>query len=287
MITFGEIIKAKREVQNLLLREVSALTEIDQTSSFVGYYIKLRESNSLKLAIKSIAVQVNKIQTVRLFLYNLNKKTAEKYIDVITENFEKNFEVLSNWILDFTDRNNSGNVYLLGYYEHDAVNPQVWQLNADAKGYNYDNKTGVYLHDLIIPIRINKQFWNWTGTTYDLPQVTEMQQDYSNNVIFSYIIDVDYTNLLIDNKVRFAELLQYTFALRLVQDFFSNAFNQIQQSNLEKYKELEKRLKVDLNGFRIETEKSMGFSNGLVQNLLEEFSGIDNILFPLKRTLKF
>lgn len=31
MKTFGEIIKAKREEQNLLLREVSALTEIDQS----------------------------------------------------------------------------------------------------------------------------------------------------------------------------------------------------------------------------------------------------------------
>lgn len=31
MKTFGEIIKAKRDEQNLLLREVSALTEIDQS----------------------------------------------------------------------------------------------------------------------------------------------------------------------------------------------------------------------------------------------------------------
>ena len=31
MKTFGEIIKAKREEQNLLLREVSALTSIDQS----------------------------------------------------------------------------------------------------------------------------------------------------------------------------------------------------------------------------------------------------------------
>ncbi len=31
MKTFGEIIKAKREEQNLLLREISALTSIDQS----------------------------------------------------------------------------------------------------------------------------------------------------------------------------------------------------------------------------------------------------------------
>ena len=31
MKTFGEIIKAKREEQNLLLREISALTRIDQS----------------------------------------------------------------------------------------------------------------------------------------------------------------------------------------------------------------------------------------------------------------
>ena len=31
MVTFAEIIKAKREEQNLLLREVSALTQIDQS----------------------------------------------------------------------------------------------------------------------------------------------------------------------------------------------------------------------------------------------------------------
>jgi HTH-type transcriptional regulator, competence development regulator len=31
MKTFGEIIKAKREEQNLLLREISALTNIDQS----------------------------------------------------------------------------------------------------------------------------------------------------------------------------------------------------------------------------------------------------------------
>lgn len=50
MKTFGEIIKAKREEQNLLLREVSALTSIDQ--SIISKFEKGERKPSRKQVLK-------------------------------------------------------------------------------------------------------------------------------------------------------------------------------------------------------------------------------------------
>jgi len=50
METFGEIIKAKREEQNLLLREISALTEIDQ--SIISKFEKGERKPSREQVIK-------------------------------------------------------------------------------------------------------------------------------------------------------------------------------------------------------------------------------------------
>lgn len=50
MKTFGEILKAKREEQNLLLREVSALTSIDQ--SIISKFEKGERKPSRKQVLK-------------------------------------------------------------------------------------------------------------------------------------------------------------------------------------------------------------------------------------------
>jgi transcriptional regulator with XRE-family HTH domain len=50
MKTFGEIIKSKREEQNFLLREISALTSIDQ--SIISKFEKGERSPSRKQVLK-------------------------------------------------------------------------------------------------------------------------------------------------------------------------------------------------------------------------------------------
>lgn len=292
--------KSKNYLENKELQKIKSINNnlqngtLDQTGCFIGYYINFAESYSLQLAIKNIAVQVDTAQAaLRIFLYNLNKKVAEKYIDIPVASFDKTYTTLTDWLLSYKTDTLSGNKYIIGFYEYQSATPKAWQLSQNTKHYKSDVSYTVNSVSEIIPIKLESDLFNWNALTetFDLPNITEddIYQYSYNNIYFNYIIDTDYTNIIIDNVQRFAELLQYNLALKITADILgSNAFNQIQNSNLEKYTQMEKRLKVDINGFQIQnTDNTIGYSNGLVQNLIQEFENTDAILFPLKRTIKF
>jgi len=293
------ISKAKKYLDTKALRVNQPINSenqdglITQNENFIGYFIELNNSNSLKMIINSIALQVNKAQTVRIFLYDLSKKVAVETMDISCTDFDKDYNSLIDWTLMFKTLENTGSKFLIGFYEYNSTNPETWQLDSDSKSYS----TTVHKHydyevSEITPILINKNNFNYNAITgtYDLPEFDEciMYNGGYSNVFFNYTIEADYTNLIIDTYLSFAISLQYTLALKIINDCYSsNSFNAVQNSNKDEYLKLSQKLILDLNGFNIETKEGVGYSNGLIQDLIKEFENIDKILFPLKRTIKF
>ena len=77
MKTFGEIIKSKREEQNLLLREISALTSIDQ--SIISKYEKGERKPSREQVLKF--AEIYKIPQADLIISWQSDKVAYDLID--------------------------------------------------------------------------------------------------------------------------------------------------------------------------------------------------------------
>ena len=254
-----------------------------QKERFVGYYIKLKDSSTLRMVLKSIALQCDTAQIVRIFLYEMNTRQPLFEHDlVIAEDKARNYEALTDKILTFKTDNSSGNTYLLGFYENVSDNPQSWQLDIDSEVYIVEQNITVKSEfATIIPISIDKSFFDWNGTTYLLPTsyTDEITNNYDNleGLSFSYKIDCDYTDMIIDNMELFAKILQYELGKRIINDSLnSKVFNQITESNRTEWAGLLISFDNTLSGYSYKDSKDKELYNkGLYAILIENFKNID------------
>ena len=269
-----------------IVEKSASQDKLAQSERFVGFYIYLSKSHNLLTKILRLSLQLTESQTIRVYLYDLNKKQPIKTQDIdITHPFDRIYHDLTDFILNY---NGSGE-YLIGYYEYQSDNPQAYQLHQNNNSYKIDKVSAKSIKKLvnIAPISIDKSYLDTTNFT--LPDTAGISPIlYSAGLDLEIEIDCDYTDLIINNKMKFAEALQIQLAKRIIGDcLYTKEFNTVTESNRSRWQSMILYFNNRLNGYEFQDEHgNSGRKEGLIKELIKSFEGIDNVCFPKLRTIK-
>jgi hypothetical protein len=287
------ILKTKKLVRNYDLIENWQTEKLDQTTNFHGFMFNFKNSKNLYGVINSISLQLDTADTVKIYLYDLQTKTALKTFDyTVTEDLTQIMETVTDWIIKYQDANSARRTYLLGYYDYDGENPLPnHQLSEGTKSYRLDyeyNKDLLFFN--LMPISISKDNWNYNAGTgvYDLPDedgITGNCYSFGLNARMSF--DADYTDVLIKYKDKFAQALQYQLAKRIIDDCrYSNEFNTVTESNRIKFEALSNDIDNKLKGYTLESPTGQRLvRDGILTEIVNELEGLDNVIFPKRRKM--
>lgn len=255
-----------------------------KNARFVGWVINPYESNSVRVSITKIGVQLDQAQDLRIYLYCTDSQEATVF-DV------KYTKPLSVQWFDCPFTFNDRSAYIMGYYERDPVNPRVKELTASAVKFDFDcncnnspSRTfGKYV--TIKPITIPNNLLN--GVTLPVIRDLTSYYDSSSYGMFAKInVSCDLTEVLVDNIDVFAKAMQYSVAIRILDDFLlSTKMNNI--VDLPRLRESSEAIKnkywaylngwVDASGYR---------HKGIIDDITMDFSGIDRMCLPCKKGVK-
>ena len=269
--------------------------KVTQNARFVGYLIKPSEGNNIASAITQLGFQATETQATKLkiYLYETSQNEAVATFDFdITKSLSLTWEAVSDFIVNYQSlTGGTGQTYYLGYYEKDPDNPQDFQLQSQALKMQFDcgcsnsprMQWGKYL--FIKPIEINNEDLNWNGSEYTIPT----PDDIFNNVttqtyglLAKVNIKCDITDLICTNISMFAKSLQHAIAARLLLDAYTTKrINSIADSKRTDSKDFAFHYKQILNGHMAEDSR---WIKGLIQLLTMDFSGLDKVCAPCKKT---
>jgi hypothetical protein len=282
-----EVFKFIDTVQDVYYQEAA------QKGDFVGYLIELNNSITINCAISQLQLQLKLADNVRIYLYELSKKTAIATYDFdYNTTFDKLSKDVSTFILEYQNEYGSGLTYLIGFYEYNSVNPQAVQLSQNNAIYEYRTNILPKIKDFayIIPVRIDKQYHNYS-TDYQCPTITENNLcfNHSNSYIGSLGLRLslvsDYSDIVIKYVSYFAEALQYSLALRIINDcIFTKNFNQVTESQINNWKNIAIFLENKLNGYDFTTSEGRGHYNGLIETLIQDLEGVDSMVFKQRKS---
>lgn len=300
------VLKSKQNYESKELLSYKSITEgvasmndrVTQNQRFVGYWIRPHRSDYLKMRIPQLGFQVvdNTLQTTPLKIYLYETSQLEP---IATFDFpmEKKFSLVwkdvTNFLLYYQSLSGgTGQDFLLGYYEKDLDNPQPFQLQSQALYLNFscgcsgDPKEIYGKYVGIEPIEINKQYLNWNGTEYMIPQVDNVgdfvsSQTYGLTAKISVYCDI--TDLLCQNIGMFARSLQHAVASRILYDSYaSTRINYISDAKREQAKQFAIKYDGVLNGYTT----ADGRVKGLIDTLTVDFSGLDHYCLRCKDGIK-
>jgi hypothetical protein len=269
-----------------------------QRETAKGFYINLSSSNTLSMVIKSISLQLSQIDTVRLYLYEFGKTEAVYTFDYVSlDNEQIQFQTLTDWVLKYTSNDNAKKEYLLLYYDYDPDNTQsAIQLESDTEYITsssdcFDNEPDSLRYVYFSPVVIPKRYWNWNATSsnYDIPNLENRKplsfcSDGENGINIDFNIDCDITQIIIDNRLIFAKLLQYSYAIRILSDtdtsHRANRIKRQSESYDTKYLDIYKS-KLYGDAFLNKNDKLIELDGELLK-LVKDFENIDNECFVNK-----
>jgi len=270
---------------NVMISQAKDLTE--QKGDFNGFIFQFDNAYNLSCIIESVSLQLNQPDICTIFLYDCSKNVAINSFELeVTEKLTKIQQSLTDFLIKYQDENGSNKIYLLGYYEFNSEITTDLQLSETTKTYKLDYYFAHKQHYIsILPIKIASQYHNYNTVTevYDLPDINGIGlQDYSNGLDCRISFDVDYTDIIIKYKDKFAESLQIQLAKRIIEDCQnSNEFNNITESNRTNWLNTLLMFNNLLNGYEFEDAKgNQGRKKGLIIELVEKFEGVDSVLFP-------
>jgi len=276
---------SKSLVQNSNVINTYNYTLKSQVGDFVGYLIALQNSNNLQMIIDLLQIQLNEQDTFTIFLYDIDKSTA---IATFEFNCAASYDKISKQVTDFimfaNDNESSNKTYLIGFYEYNSENPQSLQLNSTNQLFEY------YYFDIafkpqysaIIPIRIAKEHHNFDGTTYKLPTKAIDNYNVANPCFnLKFRVEPDYTNIIINNYLLFANCFNYHFNVELLNYCInSERFNQITESKSDnQWNDFKNEYERKLNGFEMTNGSAVIKNVGILDELVYSFQNIDNMLF--------
>jgi hypothetical protein len=257
-------------------------TKKANTDKFVGYLLNIANSKTLNLAIKSVFIQISKPQEVYLYLYEVNRREPiNVFIIDVEQSFNRTYNNISDCILQYENSNGTNLTYLLGIYQAD--------MDTDTEFYTTKfNKQNKFSKLNIAAVEIPQIAHNYNNNDdlYDLPEVSEIK--FINDCFFGfeYEINADYTDLIINNKLLFAETLQYMIAKRIVGDcLYTNNNNVITEINRQNWSNLLTFIDMKIMGYTTDggNNKVLGLLDGIVKN----FENIDNELFRNRYKFNF
>jgi hypothetical protein len=207
---------------------------VTPASRFVGYEINLKRANNIKAVINYIGLQFTQAQTdLDIYLFHSSQKTAVgkwtlssaaatsfDWIDASSPDSGSN--VLH--YVNYTNNIDSGGTYYLGYFEDDI------------SGSAIEKKIGYYCSDYpdghvkwskwaeIRPISVTSS--NLDGyNLFDIDAIGYIDTNFGLN--FSFSVDSDITEMLVNKKTLFVNAFGYQFASDMLQEMIYNPASRI------------------------------------------------------------
>jgi hypothetical protein len=245
----ADVVKASPLIDHELLYRVCDTTNrLTNDSKFVGFEIRPRNSEHLKVVLNRVSAQFSEANTdLTLYLYNQNTKVAEFLIsneanDLRWTSLSSENELSGHgkrWFLFYDQDDITGHAITHEFVLHNKVSAFV-----DLLPFEVPNTTTNFLKDVD----------GYTGESYGLG--------------LDLTISCDLTQFIITNKMSFAKLLQYQFAFRMLDLF---VFNPEARENLE-------RFNISVNREIIMAELRSENKNSIVSILNNEKTRVRNAL---------
>lgn len=254
-----------------------------QQGRALGWEIRPKDSNNIRLQITSLGLMTNSIENITVYLYRANKKEAifTKSISSTADNEE--WTEVTDFIHYYqsTTEGAGQSLYLL-MYEYDSINQTAGiQLSQNTKLYysRYCNKSKFAY---VRPIAFNSTYLNWSVNKYNLPNLRGISYEaYSHGLNFRYNLKCDITHILKDQVQVFAEALQYEVAIKLLFDgITSTRINETENRMESTWIKTMNAYKAYLYGYN---DDKVGFVKGLMEKLILDFSGLDDICLPCQK----
>ena len=273
----------------------SRLQKETQNARFVGYRITPVNSNNLLTAITDVAMQIDTVQAnpLKLYLYETSQTSPIATVDY------SNTEVysllpwleLTDFIANYQSLNyGTGQQYLLGYYEADPGNPQTFQLEGEAYNMSFTGCSGcggtsaskvwskyVGVQSIAFP----NSTLNWNGSEYDLPNIDGMDSYITNDTYGLQLkvnVTCDISQIICANKHVLAEALQYSLAVRILEDNSASInINNVTDPKRIQNDDLASMYRGKLWGGITESGDRIP---GIMDNVAIDFSGLDGFCSP-------
>ena len=169
-------------------------------SGFICEKICIDKKNSLAVEITRVLMDFEGTGDVTLYLYNTTsiEPIETKLVSITTDHQE----VVLNWKLD------SVGDWYIGYYS-DALTVTPYKRDDNHASYE-SNITHVYLEKTLVPDHVSPNLWDLDNNE-GLSETTGMNLDVS--------VYYDYTDLIIQNRFLFADAVNLSAAINMLNQF--------------------------------------------------------------------
>jgi hypothetical protein len=273
--------KTLLENKTILNGVASVAQKINKRGRFVGYEFRLKSFNNLAVLMRRLSMQVDTVQPAPLAIFVYE---AGSYEPVTTQEITPNVANSAQWF-DLTDLilsyngTNGGRVYYIGYYEDDLTGNALrkdfyeYGCNCAADPYPYYSP---YMH--IRSFSLPADFIDADRKLFNIERLEYESQNWGLN--FEPLVYCDLSTILCQNKLLFAQALQYMVGARVMQGIIStNEINLITERSKADAYALMKEYQARLVGGK---DANGNYYGGEMKKLNIDFSGLDKVCLPNK-----
>jgi len=207
---------------------------ITASGRFVGFEIRLKRANNIKAVINYIGLQFTQIQTnLTVYLFHSSQKTAVGTW-TLTSGAATSFDWLSAsspttgsnemHYVNYSSNIDSGGTYYIGYFEDDITGSAI-EKELGCSGGGYPNSTYKWSQwAQIRPFEVESDHLDGTNI-FDIDEIGYSGTNYGLN--FSFGIESDITEMLINQKALLVNALGYQFASDMLKEMLFNPNSRI------------------------------------------------------------
>jgi len=208
---------------------------VTASNRFVGFEIKLKRANNIKALINYIGLQFSTGQTIPVYLFHSSQKSAVGQWNM-TISAGDSFDWLSAstptagsnalHYVNYAANIDSGGTYYLGYFESDITGSAIEKelgCHNNCGGYPDGNIKWSNWAE-IRPIEVENSALDGTNL-FDIDDVGYSDSNYGLN--FSFSIESDITEMLVNKKALFVNAFGYQFASDMIQEMIYNPNSRI------------------------------------------------------------
>jgi hypothetical protein len=277
------IYKTKDLLENRVLNQSAECYDDKKTfDGFArGFKIKPFKSNNIKLEATKFSILLDTSGTFNIYVYSTKQKTPLT-VKAITAVADTATSVDLTGAIVYAQSNGIAlSELLILVYGYNTADPKASiQLPANAYGYSQPHERDCK-YVSVECVEFNANDWNWNATTgkYDLPDLSQMAytcETFGLNVRFK--VECDFTQLMIDNRLLFAPIIQKAVAISLLwQGVTTTNSNAITESRRETWRNLALKYEAELYGY---TDENKAQVQGYFEKVDFDLSNLDTICLP-------
>jgi hypothetical protein len=182
---------------------------VENTTSFVGYEIEIQKRKNVKLALNRLIAEFNGAQTFNVYVFHSSKKEPIKTISITTVENSSVTNAVTDVVMSYD--NYIGGKYYIGYLRSGLTVKAINRNWNNAELPNYGNNYSVR------PFIVNGHN---TATLFSLDSISYTNDTYGLNFDLSSFID--YTDVLIQNKMKLATAIGLQFSYNFMEQYTSS-----------------------------------------------------------------